>query len=201
MKEALVHLKAADPVLAALIERVGPYAIQFREPEFATLVRSIVYQQLSGKAAATILGRLIAATGDGQLTPESVLKLRPARMRSLGLSRQKTAYIRDLARLTRSGKIDFRQFPHLPDDAIIETLTAVKGVGLWTVQMFLIFALGRTDVLPVGDLGVRAAVRRLYGLAEMPKPAQVAEIGVKWRPYCSVATWYLWRSLDGQAGI
>ena len=201
MQEALFHLKASDPVLARVIERVGPYALQLREPAFATLVRSIVYQQLSGKVASVIYARLAAAAGGTRLSPESVLRLRPARMRALGLSRQKTEYIRELARRTRSGELDFASFPALPDEAIVEALTAVKGVGLWTAQMFLIFALGRLDVLPTGDLGVRATVRKLYGLPELPQPAELAELGGKWRPYCSVASWYLWRSLDNQAAL
>jgi DNA-3-methyladenine glycosylase II len=201
MHEAVLHLKTRDPLLAEVIERVGPYAIEYRDADFSTLAQSIVCQQLSGKAAATIYGRLEQAAGGAGVTPEGVLRLRPARMRALGLSRQKTEYIRDLARRTRAGEIDFAAFPALSDDAIIEALTAVKGVGVWTVQMFLIFALGRPDVLPTGDLGVRAAVRKLYGLAELPKPTELVELGAKWRPYCSVASWYLWRSLGTQAAL
>ena len=196
MKKAITHLKRADPVLASIIERVGPYKIEYREPIFQTLVRSIVYQQLHGKAASTIFGRLKAAAKTDPLTPESVLRLRPARMRSLGLSPQKLKYIRELARLTRKGEVDFDGCLTFEDAAVIEHLTRVKGIGVWTVHMFLIFALRRPDVLPTGDLGIRAAMKRAYGLADLPKPEHMERIAAAWRPYCSVASWYLWRSLD-----
>lgn len=200
MRKAILHLKRADPVLEAIIQRAGPYKIQYREPNFQTLVRSIVYQQLSGKAALTIFNRLLAAAGD-PITPESILKLRPARMRTLGLSKQKLTYIRDLARLTRKGEVNFEQLPGLEDQAIIEHLTRVKGVGVWTVHMFLIFALRRPNVLPTGDLGVRAAVRKAYGLEALPKPEEMERIAQAWKPYCSVAAWYLWRSLENQGAM
>src|SRR5512133_3981556 len=142
MKEAIEHLRHSDRVLAGIIERVGDYAIQFREPDFETLVKSIVYQQLSGRVASVIFGRLTAAAG-GRLTPENVLKLRPARMRALGLSTQKTAYIRDLARHTRDGVLLFEELSGVGDDEVIRRLTQVKGIGVWTAHMFLIFALQR----------------------------------------------------------
>jgi DNA-3-methyladenine glycosylase II len=192
---ALDHLRRVDPVLCEIINRVGEYRIEFREPTFESLVRSIVFQQLSGRVAQVIFDRLAAAAG-GKLTPASILKLRPARMRSAGLSVQKTAYIRDLARHTRDGKVIFGQLPHLPDDQVIEQLTAVKGIGLWTAHMFLIFALRRLDVLPTGDLGIRAAVRKAYGMPELPKPTEVETLAQPWRPYSTVASWYLWRSLE-----
>lgn len=200
MKDAIAHLRRSDPVLCRIIERVGEYRIEFREPGFETLVKSIVYQQLSGRVAAVIFSRLVQAAG-GKLTPEDVLKLRPARMRSLGLSGQKTAYIRDLARHTRDGKVDFRQLADLADEEVIEQLTQVKGIGPWTVHMFLIFALRRLNVLPTGDLGIRAAIRKAYGLDELPKPAKIESLAGAWHPYCSVATWYLWRSLEGDANL
>jgi DNA-3-methyladenine glycosylase II len=201
MRQALVHLKKRDPILRTIIEGVGPYTIEYHEPTFQTLVRSIVYQQLSGKAAKTILGRLLDAVKDQPLTPEAILRLRPARMRALGLSQQKVEYIRGLARLTRAGAVSFDQCRSLEDAAVIEHLTRVKGVGVWTVHMFLIFALRRLDVLPTGDLGVRVAIKKAYKLEELPKPAEIEQIAAAWRPYCSVATWYLWRSLDGVAAL
>jgi len=201
MKKALVHLQNADPILGGIIQRVGPYRMQHRDPNFHTLVRSIVYQQLSGKAALTIFNRLIAAAKVDPLTPESVLKLRPARMRTLGLSKQKLTYIRELARMTRDGEIRFDQVHTLEDAAIIEHFTQVKGIGVWTAQMFLIFALRRLDVLPTGDLGVRAAIKKAYNLPELPSPAEMEKIAEAWRPYCSVASWYLWRSLDNQGAM
>jgi DNA-3-methyladenine glycosylase II len=201
MKKAITHLKAADPVLAAIIDRAGPYKIAYSEPVFHTLVRSIVSQQLNGKAAQTIFGRLLEAAKADPLTPDSILRLRPTKMRAVGLSQQKLTYIRELARLTRRGEVDFELCAKLEDAAVIEHLTRVKGVGVWTVHMFLIFALRRHDVLPTGDFGVRAAMKKAYGLAEMPKPAEMERIAAAWRPYCSVASWYLWRSLDNQGAV
>jgi DNA-3-methyladenine glycosylase II len=195
MRKAISHLQAADPVMGGIIERVGAYRIQFREPAFETLVRSIVYQQLSGRVAQTIFQRLVEAVPGG-LTPQSILALRPAKMRKLGLSKQKTLYIRDLARHTRDGNLDFAGLPALADAEVIERLTKVKGVGVWTAHMFLIFALRRTNILPVGDLGVRMAIQKAYGLAELPKPAEMEALSKRWHPYCTVAAWYLWRSLD-----
>jgi DNA-3-methyladenine glycosylase II len=200
MQDAIVHLKRSDPVLSTIIGRVGDYRIQFREPVFETLVRSIVYQQLSGKVASVIFGRLSNAV-KGELTPENILKLRPSRMRTLGLSTQKAAYIRDLARQTRDGAVVFEELPKLPDEEVIARLTRVKGIGVWTVQMFLMFALRRPDVLPTGDLGIRSAVRKAYNLPEMPLPKELEKLAEPWRPYCSAASWYLWRSLEQNAAI
>jgi DNA-3-methyladenine glycosylase II len=200
MHRAIRHLTTKDKVLAALIEKVGPYRIEFRDPTFETLVRSIVFQQLSGKVARVIYDRLKQGVA-GDMTPDGILKLRPEKMRRLGLSRQKTAYIRDLARQTVKGKIVFQSLPNLPDAEVIEHLTAVKGIGVWTAHMFLIFALRRDNVLATGDLGVRSAIRKMYGLADLPTPGDVERLARSWHPYCTVACWYLWRSLDGQAEI
>lgn len=200
MKDAILHLKRQDPILSAIIDRVGDYGIEFRDPVFATLVRSIVYQQLSGRVASVIHGRLAKAL-KGNVTPESILKLRPSRMRKLGLSTQKTAYIRDLARHARDGMVIFDELPSLSDAEVIERLTIVKGIGVWTAHMFLMFALRRADVLPTGDLGIRMAMQKAYGLEEMPKPEEMEAIARRWRPYCSVASWYLWRSLDAAAAM
>jgi len=201
MRKAILHLKKADPVLRAIIERVGAYKIEHREPGFETLVRSIVYQQLSGKVATVILGRLIALLPEGKVTPETILKLTPARIRKAGLSKQKTAYIRDLARKTNKGVVKFETLAELSDLEVIEHLTQVKGIGVWTAHMFLIFALRRPDILATGDLGVRTAIRKAYQLEELPQAEQIEQIAVSWRPYCSVAVWYLWRSLEGPAQI
>lgn len=201
MRKAIQHLKKADPVMAAIIERTGPLKMAYSEPVFHTLVRAITYQQLNGKAAATIFKRLTEAVKSDPLTPESILKLRPQRMRSAGLSKQKLTYIRDLARMARDGEIRFEHLPSLADEEVVLHLTRAKGIGVWTVHMFLIFALRRPDVLPVGDLGVRAAIKKAYGLAELPKPAEMEKIAESWRPYCSIASWYLWRSLEGDAAL
>ena len=199
MKHAVLHLRKNDPVLSAIIERVGAYGIQFREPGFDTLVRSIVYQQLSGKVAKVILDRLLDAVG-GEMTPEKILALRPARMRKLGLSTQKTAYIRDLARHTRDGKLVFEELSALSDLDVIERLTQVKGIGVWTAQMFLMFALRRHDVLPTGDLGVRNAIKRLTTWPNS-HARRDRGTGPPLASWCSVASWYLWRSLEGSASL
>jgi DNA-3-methyladenine glycosylase II len=201
MRKAIVHLKKSDPVMRSIIERVGAYKIQHREPSFETLVRSIVYQQLSGKVASVILARLVAMLPEGKVTPDAILKLRPARMRKAGLSKQKIAYIRDLARKTNQGHVKFETLVDLPDHEVIEHLTQVKGIGVWTAHMFLIFALRRPDVLATGDLGVRTAIRKAYELEDLPAPKQIEELAAAWRPYSSVAMWYLWRSLDSTAQI
>jgi DNA-3-methyladenine glycosylase II len=201
MRKAILHLKKSDPVMRAIIERVGAYKIQHREPSFETLVRSIVYQQLSGKVASVILERLIAMLPGGKVTPDAILKLTPARMRKAGLSKQKTAYIRDLARKTNKGHVKFETLEALTDLEVIEHLTQVKGIGVWTAHMFLIFALRRPDILATGDLGVRVAIRKAYQLEELPHPKQVEELAAAWRPYSSVAVWYLWRSLESTAQI
>jgi len=200
MQKAIDHLKRSDPVLSAIIDQVGDYGIQFREPDFETLVKSIVYQQLSGRVASVIFGRLAAAAG-AKMTPESVLQLRPSRMRKLGLSTQKTAYIRDLARHTRDGLVVFEELHELTDQAVLERLTQVRGIGVWTAHMFLIFALRRPDVLPTGDLGIRNAIRKAYGMAELPTPAEMEALAGAWRPFCTVASWYLWRSLEPNANL
>lgn len=200
MKEAIHHLRRRDPILSEIIDRVGDYGIEFRDPDFETLVKSIVFQQLSGRVASVIFMRLAKAAG-GKMTPENILKMRPARMRTLGLSGQKTSYIRDLARHTRDGKVVFEELLQLADNDVIERLTQVKGIGVWTAHMFLIFALRRPDVLPTGDLGVRSAIRKAYGLAELPTVAEMEAMSERWRPYCTVAAWYLWRSLDPNANL
>jgi|SRR5579872_4009994 len=200
MKEAIVHLKRADPVMRDIISQVGAYRIEFRDPSFETLVKSIVYQQLSGRVASVIFNRVVAAAG-GRLTPESILNLRPVRMRAAGLSRQKTLYIRDLARHTRDRRVIFEELGELTDDEVAERLTQVKGIGVWTVHMFLIFALRRPNVLPTGDLGIRNAIRKAYGMAELPKPMEIETLAESWQPYRTVASWYLWRSLESDANL
>jgi len=201
MRKAISHLKKSDPVLAVLIERVGAYRMEYREPTFESLVRSIVYQQLSGKVARVIFGRLAAAVPGGQISPAAILKLTPLRMRKCGLSKQKTAYIRDLAKKTAKGEVPFESLSGMQDEAVIECLTQVKGIGVWTAHMFLMFALQRPNVLPTGDLGIRSAIRKAYGLKELPHPKKIEQIAGSWHPYCSVASWYLWRSLDTEAAL
>lgn len=200
MRAAIRHLKQADPVMAAIIKAVGPYRLTPREPTFETLVRSIVYQQVSGKAAASIFAKLRAAVGP-RFSASAVLRLTPEELRACGLSGQKTIYVRDLAEKVASRQISFKKLHELEDELVIEKLTAVKGIGVWTVQMFLMFALERPNIFPTADLGVRNAIRRAYNLPENPKVDDLLRISACWHPYCSVATWYLWRSLDGVARL
>jgi DNA-3-methyladenine glycosylase II len=195
MKKAVDHLKTSDPILASIIERVGPPQMAYREPTFEALARSIVFQQLSTKAARTIYGRLEEAAG-GKLTPESIQGLSVGEMRRAGLSKQKIGYIRDLAEHALSGKVDFARLPALSDEEVITSLTDIKGVGVWTAHMFLIFALRRPNILAVGDLGVRTAIQRHYRKRLLPKPQHIEKLAVNWHPYCSYACWYLWRSLE-----
>jgi DNA-3-methyladenine glycosylase II len=195
MRKALTHLKSSDPILASIIERVGPPKLTYREPTFEALARAIVFQQLSTKAARTIYGRLEEAAG-GRLTPESIQGLSVGEMRRAGLSKQKIGYIRDLAEHALSGKVDFARLPEMTDEEVIVALTDIKGVGVWTAHMFLIFALRRPNVLAVGDLGVRTAIQRHYRKRTLPKPEHIEKIAVNWHPYCSYACWYLWRSLE-----
>jgi DNA-3-methyladenine glycosylase II len=200
VKRALTHLRKADPVLRRIIQTVGPYQLLLREPSIETLCRSIVNQQVSGKSGAAIFARLKKATGR-TFNAKNLLKLSPEELRACGLSGQKAAYIRDLAERILRKEIDLRRLPHMTDEDVIEHLTRVKGIGVWTAQMFLIFALERPNVFPAADLGVRNAIMKAYGLEEVPAVADLVKIAEAWHPYCSVATWYLWRSLDGPAEI
>jgi len=195
MRKAILHLRQADPVLSAIIERLGPIRLSYREPSFESMVRSIAFQQLHGKAAATIYGRLVTAAG-GKLTPDSVLALSEAQMRACGLSRQKLSYIRDLAAKTLSGDVDFARLPKMTDADVIEHLTRVKGIGVWSAQMFLMFALRRKNVMPTLDYGINAAIKKHYRKRKMPKPKDIHKISRCWHPYCSIACFYLWRSMD-----
>ena len=195
MREAINHLKKSDPVLRAIIERVGPFRMEYGDPQFHSLAEAIVYQQLNGKAAVTIFKRFAALAGE-PLTPEGILKLTNEQMRAVGLSKQKSAYLRDLAERTHRGELNFARLLELSDEQVIEHLTQVKGIGVWTAHMFLIFALRRPDVLPTGDFGVRMAIKKHYKKRNLPKPAQMEKIAKAWEPYRSVACWYLWRSLD-----
>jgi|SRR5579872_3748052 len=195
MRKALNHLKAADPVLRAIIERVGPFRMEYGPAEFSSLAEAIVYQQLNGKAAATIFSRFAELAGD-PLTPEGILKLSDEQLRGVGLSKQKSAYLKDLAAKTASGELDFARLPDLPDEEVIEHLTQVKGIGVWTAHMFLIFSLRRLNVLPTGDYGVQMAVKKHYRKRKLPKPKDMEKIARAWEPYRSVACWYMWRSLD-----
>lgn len=192
--DAAAHLKARDPILGALIDNVGPCTLKLHRDRFDALVSSILSQQISTAAARTIRRRLEDRIGVPR--PETLLALTAEELRECGISGQKAKYLRDLAEHVSSGRLPLNRLGRLPDDEVIERLIAVKGIGRWTGQMFLMFSLGRPDVLPHDDLGIRAAMRRLYDLPDMPKCDQMDEIAAPWRPHATLACWYLWRSLE-----
>lgn len=198
--DAVAHLRAGDELLAKAIDRVGPFTLEPRPVKslFEALMRSIVYQQLHGKAASTIHGRVIAQLkAHGGATPEALTKVPDAALRSAGLSTNKLRAVRDLARKCRDGTVPTLREAHRLDDAeLVERLTEVRGIGPWTVHMLLIFYLGRPDVLPTGDFAIRAAFKRLYKKRRDPTAEAITRHARRWQPYRSVASWYLWRSLD-----
>lgn len=197
---ACQYLAEADPSLGELIARVGPFTMRPAPSHslFQVLVRSIVYQQLTGKAAATILGRVTRLFAPKRFpTPRDLLEISPERLRAAGLSTAKTAALRDLATRTLDGTVpSLSRVRRMEDEEIVARLTAVRGIGRWTVEMLLIFKLGRADVLPLGDLGVRKGFARTFGKRKLPEPATMSRRGERWRPYRSVASWYLWRALE-----
>jgi DNA-3-methyladenine glycosylase II len=218
MRKAVLHLKKSDRVMRGIIERLGPCRMEFGEPTFHSLAEAIVYQQLNGKAALTIFKRFTSLSGD-PVTPQGILKLTPERMRGVGLSKQKSSYLLDMAERASRGELDFSRVPGMPDDEVIEHLTQVKGVGVWTAHMFLMFTLRRPNILPTGDFGIRMAMFKHYldkpaarnGSSKvtkkparkakprkitLPTPAQMERIAKPWEPYRSIACWYLWQSLD-----
>ena len=197
---AIAHLQHADPVLGQIITYCGPCTLQPRDLEpLVMLCRSIVYQQLSGQAAGTIMRRFLGLYEPDALTPESLLQTTVDTLRGIGLSRQKITYLYDLAGKVQDGTLQLATLPTCSDAEVIQHLTHVKGIGRWTAEMFLIFALGRLDVFPVDDLGIRKAIQRAYGYKRMPAPVTMHRHARKWVPYRSIATWYLWRSLDAAA--
>jgi DNA-3-methyladenine glycosylase II len=195
MRKAVNHLKTSDPVLRAIMEQVGPCRMEFGVPEFASVAESIVYQQLNGKAAATIFARFAALAGK-PLTPQGILKLTDVELRGVGLSKQKSSYLKDLSAKTAEGLLDFTALGDMPDEEVIKHLTQVKGIGVWTAHMFLMFSLRRPNVLPTGDYGIQVAIKKYYKKRKLPKPKDMDKIARAWEPYRSVACWYLWRSLD-----
>ena len=202
-RKAVEHLRAVDPILGALIDRLGPLDLRRRADRpapgdhYAALVRSIVGQQLSTSAARAIWGRLIAHFDDHPPTPAQVLEADQEEMRiAAGLSHAKVKYLRSLAEHVLAGTLELERLDRMADEEVIAELTAVSGIGEWTTQMFLMFQLDRPDVLAAGDLGIRRAVERLYGLPEIPPPSEVLAISEPWSPYRTVACLYLWRSLD-----
>jgi DNA-3-methyladenine glycosylase II len=193
---ALRHLRTSDPVMRDLIRRAGPFKLRLERDRFRMLVRSIISQQISTSAARSILARFEALVHPEQPSADNVARLTVADLRSAGVSPQKTGYLLDLAQKVGEEQVRLRHIGRLSDEAVIEELTRVKGIGRWTAQMFLIFALGRLDVFPHDDLGVRSAIRNLYQLQDLPDKATSHRIAEPWRPYASVASWYCWRSFE-----
>jgi DNA-3-methyladenine glycosylase II len=196
IEQALRHLRRQDPVMRKVIRKAGPFTMRPNRNRFRSLVFSILGQQISGKAAASIRARLVNHLKPEQISPQTISLLTPETLRSLGVSNQKSGYLIDLANRVLSGDIRLSRMSRMTDEEVIETLIQVKGIGVWTAQMFLIFSLGRPDVFPHDDLGVRVAIRDLYGLAELPSKEISHKIAAPWRPYASVASWYCWRSLE-----
>ena len=198
VEDALAHLRKVDPLLGALIERAGAYDAPRRSDPYAALVRAILFQQLAGAAASAIQKRFFALHEpvDVAPTPEQILALTDEQFRAAGLSRQKMGYLRDLALHVMDGRLDLQALPALPDEEVVQRITAVKGLGEWSAHMFLMFHLGRPDVLPTGDLGVRNGMRITYGLEAAPTPKEALLIGAPWAPYRSVGSWYMWRAVE-----
>jgi DNA-3-methyladenine glycosylase II len=208
--EAIAHLSSVDPVLAKIIAGVGAYRPNLRDDPYASLIRTILFQQLAGAAAHAIQRRFLTLYADGNAaaiptdpratvprslypTPAQLLATPDDELRAVGISRQKASYMHDLALHVAEGRLDFTELPSLPDAEVVKRITAVKGLGEWSAHMFMMFHLGRPDVLPVGDLGVRNGMRIAYSLEESPTPLQAKEIGAKWAPFRSVGAWYMWR--------
>jgi DNA-3-methyladenine glycosylase II len=192
IQKARRHLRGADPVMRVVIDAVGPFTLRLERDRFGMLVRAIISQQISTSAARSIRRRL------QELAPDmkAIAQLSVDQLRSVGLSPQKASYVADLARKVNDGTVDLRQIGRLSDERVVEQLTQVRGIGCWSAQMFLIFSLGRLDVFPHDDLGVRTAIRDRYGLADLPDKHTAHAIAAPWRPYASVASWYCWRTLD-----
>jgi 3-methyladenine DNA glycosylase/8-oxoguanine DNA glycosylase len=204
IEQAMRELAASDPALAKLISHVGPCELGMhrRGRYFPALVEAIIYQQLTAKAAGTILARFRALYANGRFpTPAEVARTSVERLRSAGLSSQKISYLKDLSQRLENGSFPLRRISAMDDEEVIERLTEIKGIGRWTAEMFLIFTLGRPDVFPATDLGIRKAVQRLYGYTALPLPAALVELAGRWTPHRSVAAWYLWASIDGKGPV
>ncbi len=198
IKAARLHLQKSDPVMKTIIRNVGPFTARARRDRFLTLVNSIVSQQISGAAARTIQSRLVAAVAPETVSPNTLSRFDIGQLRGLGVSRQKASYLLDLSQRVLDGSVKLVDLSRRTDEEVIAELVQVKGIGTWTAQMFLIFSLGRLDILPVDDLGIRNGIRLHYGTDGKLTKTQMQEIARPWRPYASVASWYLWQSLKVQ---
>jgi DNA-3-methyladenine glycosylase II len=196
IRAALQHLRKSDPTMKDIIRRIGPFTLKTHSDRFLLLVRSIISQQISVSAAKSIMAKLENAVAPAKISAEALAKFDPDRLRPLGVSPQKAGYLVDLTQKATSGHLELAKVHRFEDEAVIEHLVQVKGIGRWTAQMFLIFGLGRLDVMPHADLGIQTAIRRNYGLRVNPKPKRIDKFAAAWRPYCSIASWYLWQTLD-----
>jgi DNA-3-methyladenine glycosylase II len=196
IQQALRHIRRRDPIMRDVIRKAGPFTMRTHRNRFRALVFSILAQQISGKAAASIRARLVERVKPDQISPQSIARLTPEILRGVGVSPQKARYLLDLANQVVSGQLRLDRMSRMRDEEVIEALIQVKGIGVWTAQMFLIFSLGRPDVFPHDDLGVRVAIRNLYGLDDLPTKEISHKIAAPWRPFASVASWYCWRSLE-----
>jgi DNA-3-methyladenine glycosylase II len=194
IEQAQRHLRKRDPVMRRLIDAVGPFTLRLDRDRFRMLVRSIISQQISGKAAKSIRERLEALIAPERISPHNLAALSVAELRSAGVSPQKAGYLHDLAAKVDSGAVRLHRVARMSDDEVIAELVQVKGIGVWTAQMCLMFSLGRLDVFPHDDLGIRAALKNLYGLADLPDKETSIEIARPWRPFATIASWYCWRS-------
>jgi DNA-3-methyladenine glycosylase II len=200
IKAGRLHLQKHDPVMKRILKSVGPFQAKTRRDRFGTLVDSIISQQISVAAAKTIRGRLLAVAGDGKrnpgMTPEALLEFDVDALRAVGLSRQKATYVLDLADKVTSRTVALDELHRQDDESVIESLTQVKGIGIWTAQIFLMFSLGRLDVFPMDDLGIKNAIRDQYKLDAVPEKNEMEAMASNWRPYATIACWYLWQSLE-----
>jgi DNA-3-methyladenine glycosylase II len=205
IKAARLHLRKSDPKLADIIKKVGPFTAKARRDRFGALVRSILSQQISTHAANAIIGRLEDGVSEHRKTPkkrgqsfcpETILSFSIDDLRELGVSRQKATYLQSLSRHVVDEEVDLAAISKLGDEEAIGQLTQIKGIGRWTAEVFLIFSLGRLDVLPADDLGIKTAAKNIYRLRELPNKKKLEKIAGPWRPYASVASWYLWQSLE-----
>jgi len=188
------HLRKSDPVMRRLIDVVGPFTLKVRRDRCGMLVRSIISQQISGKAARSIGQRLEGLVAPDKITPHTLAALSIGELRSAGVSPQKASYLHDLAAKVDCGSVRLARAGRMTDDDVITELVQVKGIGVWTAQMFLMFSLGRLDIFPHDDLGIRSALKNMYGLADLPDKETSHEIARPWRPYATIASWYCWRS-------
>ena len=196
VRNARLHLQKSDPVMKKIVKQVGPFTQTVSRDRFLTLVRSIISQQISGAAARTIQQRLADALAPAKVEPSTLLQFSIDELRKLGVSRQKATYILDLANKTADGTVELKTIGRKSDEEVIQELTQINGIGVWTAQMFLMFSLARMDVFPVGDLGIQNAIKNSYAVKGDLQKERMLEVAEAWRPYRTIASWYLWRSLD-----